>query len=231
MSPLSARGGTDARLIRQSFIAFLAICVLAKSSAFAQHGELDRVKQLLDGEGVLEFVRTTTQGTFAGCELVYRVFLRDFRARRGELIIVRGAILLSYEKGKVPSLMLKVLGEDVDVTTRASRPFALAYASLSMGNVSLERFARKRFECEGGGICIPYVDNNNLELLTAVVQAIPTPGPVLSITTAPKGMDQSIVLFKILQRRSDATPSNATAYLGFSECTSEVVNQIAKDLR
>jgi hypothetical protein len=92
------------------------------------------------------------------------------------------------------------------------------------------QFERGRFPCESGGICIGYGDNGKLELLQAFIRAFPAPGPLITVSTAPNGIDHRIVLADLVRRKSESTRSNANAYFAFTECHTEVVESLAKNI-
>ncbi len=162
------------------------------------------------------FSELTQNGEFAGCELVFKFPLRDYRQFAGEPIVVTGSVTNNYWAGKAFSLSLKVQPNKIEfnnaTTSLELKTLTPKTASLVVSNVNLKKFAYSKFECTDGGICLGYSDPaNSLELTKVVFNKFPFDALVL-YSMSNTGLDLKFNLSDI-----DNT-NNGAQRAQFTEC-------------
>ncbi len=164
----------------------------------------------------LTFSELTQNGEFAGCELVFKFPLRDYREFAGEPIIVTGSVTNNYWAGKAFSLFLKIQPNKIEVNNSITElelnTLTPKTASMVVGNVSLKKFEYSKFGCTDGGMCIGYSDpEGSLELTKVAFSKFPFDALVL-YSMSNTGMD---LKFKLSDLESK---SNSSQRVQFSEC-------------
>ena len=107
----------------------------------------------------------TIEGVLDACELTYMVGFKDYIYRKGDVVLLRGAVSLSgltKSPDKPPAVFLKVTAFDLVGTTTQFAP--LHYAFISAKGESFAGKEAGKFTCEDGGVCLAYpiLDNPNL---------------------------------------------------------------------
>lgn len=164
----------------------------------------------------ISFNELTQNGQFAGCELVFRYPLRDYRQFAGEPIIVTGSVTNNYWAGKAFSLSLKVQPNKIEFNNTTNslefKTLTPKTASVVVGNVNLKKFERTKFECTDGGLCLGYSDPSNApELTKTIFDTVPFDALVL-YSVSKTGLD---LKFKLSEM--DSSPSSSER-MQFTEC-------------
>ena len=132
----------------------------------------------------MAFNKLTQNGQFAGCELVFRYPLRDYRQFSGEPILVTGSVTNNYWVGKAFALSLKIQPNIIefnpDTKNLQLKTLTPKTASLVVGKTNLKKFERTSFECTDGGICLAYADQGSeTELIKNIFDNLPFDSLVL----------------------------------------------------
>jgi hypothetical protein len=164
----------------------------------------------------ISFGELTQNGQFAGCELVFRYPLRDYRQFAGEPIVLTGSVTNNYWAGKAFSISLKVQPNKIEFNNATNnlelKTLTPQTASMVVGNVNLKKFERTKFECTDGGLCIGYGDKpNTFELITTIFEKQPFDGIVL-YSMSKTGLD---LKFKLSEM--DSSPTSPER-IQFTEC-------------
>jgi hypothetical protein len=203
----------------------LAILFIASTPAHAGQpirNELhDLIWKIVSEFKGMSFNELTQNGQFAGCELVFRYPLRDYRQLSGEPILVTGAVTNVYWEGKAFNISLKIQPNRFEFNKNTSniqlKTLTPKTASLVVGETNLKKFERASFECSDGGICQAYSDNGSAtELLENIFDTVPFDATVL-YSMSETGLD---LKFKISEM--DSSPA-APERLQFAECMQKSV--------
>ena len=213
----------------------LSGCVLIQGSANAQATDeaMARFGSLMKGETTLSFERLTSEGKFAGCELIFVRLLDDIRSgmKEPDLVKASGVVVIPYNRDRgVVSLVFKLQTgilqareESVEV-----REFQPAYARLSVEG-PLDPFEKKRATCDGGGVCVYYVDDEAMGLSRRLVTQTEMS---VTLTLREGGLDQTFWLITSRDFLSKGPPtSQKEAYSAFSRCWGEVLENTYEDLK
>jgi len=164
----------------------------------------------------LSFNELTQNGQFAGCELVFRYPLRDYRQFSGEPILVTGSVTNNYWAGKAFNLSLKVQPNKFEFNANTNslelKTLTPKTASLVVGKANLKKFERASFECSDGGICQGYSDQGSAtELVKNIFDTVPFDGLVF-YSMSKTGLD---LKFKLSEMDSTQTGRER---MQFNEC-------------
>jgi hypothetical protein len=164
----------------------------------------------------MSFNELTQNGQFAGCELVFRYPLRDYRQFAGEPILVTGSVTNNYWAGKAFNLSLKVQPNKFEFNPSTNslqlKTLTPKTASLVVGKTNLKKFERASFECTDGGICQGYSDQGSAtELIKNVFDTVPFEALVL-YSMSKTGLD---LKFKFSEMDSSQSGSERVQ---FTEC-------------
>lgn len=202
-------------------VIIIALVLALPTQAQMTSGQIKLLEAELDGRGKAETQRLTSHGKFSGCELTFQHSFRDNRSGpEAKLLNVVGSISSRWIPGRPFNFFVKAKPSRISIAPDASVKFDVfdpGYVGLGLGVLSIEKHRQTRFQCEGGGECVVYSDNNNFDLLKSMVTDWPN-GPVIYLTVIKNGQDQQIAINKL--------QNGPTALTEFYGCTNEIIEEL-----
>lgn len=206
------------------------ITSLLPVTAFASQEAVDQaVWSVAQKAQDLSFRTGTRQGELASCELVFSYPYRDYRARKGAPIIVRGSVNSNYFKGKTFNYLLKVmpirLVFDVNTKQFSNQVLTPAAASMKINGVSVEANRVATMECEDKGLCVGYAGkpaDAGLALMKTSLDTVPFDAQIF-FSASKDGFDESFKLSDL--KPEDLKKSNEQMRYEFSQCLLDLVQK------
>jgi len=188
----------------------------------------DELWKHIDKTPNLTFEIISRGGEFSGCELVFYYPYRDFRALKGEPVIVKGSVSAFYQKGKVFGTLVKVLPQRIQFKDGKAEWVAQSniFAAVRINGKSMEKYRLAASPCELGGICVAYGDKQGVEYLEETLKTVPYDADIF-FRYSKDGIDQRITLSELTTNQDK--PQKVR--MSFNTCVTQIVNKMVKDLR
>jgi hypothetical protein len=182
----TAKGGIP---VKHLVLALSTIGMLAGSSIVHAEDHATGGGKVFLGDAMLN--DRTIEGRLDASELTYVVGYEDYIYRKGDAVLLRGAVSfsgLTKSPNKPPALFLKVTAFDLVGDKTQFAP--LHYAFISAKGESFAGKESGKFTCEDGGVCIAYsiFDNPNLFDAILIIQIFLTPSSMESLRSTSTDM-------------------------------------------
>jgi hypothetical protein len=156
------------------------------------------------------------EGHLNACELTYLVGFADHIYRKGDIVILRGAVSMSAAvtaPDKPPFITFKVTAFDVVGGTPQFTP--LHYGYLSANGQSYAGKEYVKFPCDDGGLCMGYSLIENVDLAMAI-----SDGFEINVNRSKGGSDVRVPVHILRDR-----PQTSRA---FNQCTLKLMDVVQK---
>ena len=127
----------------------------------------------LKKQDFLNFSRLTSENEIRSCEIEFQKTIVDKRGKQEEIYVVKGSLSSHYYKDKFRSVAsLKVSPsklnlENIKSLDNLDNAWIIEkpnYATILLGDKNFNVFKYSDFECETGGLCTAYADDEKLRL-------------------------------------------------------------------
>lgn len=178
----------------------------------------------LTKENSVKHNRVTREGELSACEIVFQYVYRDYRAQKGEPILLTGSFSASWTAGKNPGFMYKINAHEPNLDKGTWSTSAPSFINIAVGKLNFKPFKNIDFICESGGRCVGFEDPK-FSINLAVEKKIPFDASLSwSLTTS--GMDNSVNLTQIGQ-----PAETKIALRSFESCNAEIIQNLSQYLK
>jgi hypothetical protein len=199
--------------------------VLAGQLTSQQADDAIREAALLSGIGTTAFQADihTKSGELFGCGWSFTHVLFDHQYRQGRPSVLNGSLTSLYHPGRPPSLILKLVGTDLDGTRdgqvqRTYFPIPLAYLETEPGVTTAKSYITT-YECENKAFCGVFVEH-----LENVLDAFSSGHIIVGYQRKSDGTDVRFGL------DPSKLPNHATELKKGWECMGRLMKVFEKDL-
>jgi hypothetical protein len=161
-------------------------CLFINASVYAQtklnESLITSIKNtVLDGarkQDFLIFTRLTSESEIKSCELEFQKTISDTRGKKEEIYVVKGSLSSHYFKDRfrgIASLKVNPLRlnldkiENLEGLENAWVVVKPKFATVIVGQNNLNSFKYTEFECETGGLCTAFADDDKFRLTKSLI--------------------------------------------------------------
>jgi hypothetical protein len=177
----------------------------------------------VEKQNILKASKSSVEGKLASCNLEYKFAYRDFRAKKGSVVMVIGQLNAFYFKGKSMNYGFKLVPHVFDIEAQNWITVMPAFVDIYMGGKSMSQYKTTEFLCENSGKCQGYGDSN-LEFTQKLLNTN-TDDMVVKFSLAKGGLDTEFSLSKLMKPKDSIRER-----LQFSQCVIEVAGLLKNDL-
>jgi len=139
--------------------------------------QINRIKQNVfetsSKQDFVTFTRLTSESDIKSCELEFQKTLSDTRGMGEEIYVVKGSLSSHYIKDKFRNVvMLKVNPaklnlEKIESLEKMGSAWTIVkpdFSTAILNGTNLRNFENSSFECDSGGLCVAFADDEKLRL-------------------------------------------------------------------